>query len=149
MSSNNTSRSRRRISPTTQTPEDKCFGRLAKKLFDLHERDILRHSLCPGVRIVVLLCCLPVFQTNEFEVLEFYGDAYLYERVSFFLMTTRRFMSPHLMTTVRVSCIRFVFFSLLSNVCLGTLIWPLFLTPFVWVTSVLFLYNLSSLRRAW
>jgi len=41
----------------------------------------------------------------NFEVLEFYGDAYLYERVSYFIMTTRRFMDPNLMTKLRSSCI--------------------------------------------
>ncbi len=40
-------------------------------------------------------------QLNEFEVLEFYGDSVLYERISSFIMHTRRFMNPHLMTTLR------------------------------------------------
>lgn len=44
--------------------------------------------------------------SNEFEILEFYGDAYLYERVSYFIMTTRRFMDPNLMTKLRCSCIK-------------------------------------------
>jgi hypothetical protein len=47
-----------------------------------------------------------LLESNEFEVLEFYGDAYLYERVSYFIMTTRRFMDPNLMTKLRCSCIK-------------------------------------------
>ena len=45
-------------------------------------------------------------QTNEFEVLEFYGDACLYQTISQYIMTTRRFMNPHLMTQLRMSCIK-------------------------------------------
>jgi len=74
------------------TSEDLCADRLYKKLFGLFDKKVIHNAFKPG--------------TNEFEVLEFYGDSYLYERVSHFLMTTRRFMDPHLMTTVRVACIR-------------------------------------------
>jgi len=69
-----------------------CANRLTQKLLELKTQKILRNSLQPD--------------TTEFEILEFYGDSFLLERISFFLMTTRRFMNPHLMTQFRISCVR-------------------------------------------
>jgi len=75
-----------------QTSEEKCQIRLLQKLLELKKQNILRRCF--------------LLESNEFEVLEFYGDAYLYERVSYFIMTTRRFMDPNLMTKLRSSCIK-------------------------------------------
>jgi len=75
-----------------QTSEEKCQIRLLQKLLELKKQNILRRCF--------------LLDSNEFEVLEFYGDAYLYERVSYFIMTTRRFMDPNLMTKLRCSCIK-------------------------------------------
>jgi dsRNA-specific ribonuclease len=75
-----------------QTSEEKCQQRLLQKLIEMKKQNVLRR------------CFLS--ESNEFEVLEFYGDAYLYERVSYFIMTTRRFMDPNLMTKLRCSCIK-------------------------------------------
>jgi dsRNA-specific ribonuclease len=75
-----------------QTSEEKCQQRLLQKLLELKKQNVLRRCF--------------LLESNEFEVLEFYGDAYLYERVSYFIMTTRRFMDPNLMTKLRCSCIK-------------------------------------------
>jgi len=75
-----------------QSSEEKCQQRLLQTLLELKKQNVLRR-------------CLRL-ESNEFEVLEFYGDAYLYERVSYFIMTTRRFMDPNLMTKLRTSCIK-------------------------------------------
>jgi len=42
---------------------------------------------------------------NSFEVLEFYGDAVLYERITRILLETRRFARPHVLTIMRNSCV--------------------------------------------
>eukprot|EP01129_Flabellula_baltica_P017344 TRINITY_DN958_c0_g1_i1.p1 TRINITY_DN958_c0_g1~~TRINITY_DN958_c0_g1_i1.p1 ORF type:complete len:337 (-),score=55.05 TRINITY_DN958_c0_g1_i1:139-1149(-) len=52
------------------------------------------------------LCLALNVHESEFEVLEFYGDSVLYETISKFIMETRRFMDPHLMTQLRTSCIK-------------------------------------------
>lgn len=75
-----------------QTSEEKCQQRLLQKLIEMKKQNVLRRCF--------------LLESNEFEVLEFYGDAYLYERVSYFIMTTRRFMDPNLMTKLRCSCIK-------------------------------------------
>eukprot|EP01087_Luapelamoeba_hula_P003232 TRINITY_DN1302_c0_g1_i1.p1 TRINITY_DN1302_c0_g1~~TRINITY_DN1302_c0_g1_i1.p1 ORF type:complete len:567 (+),score=116.39 TRINITY_DN1302_c0_g1_i1:353-2053(+) len=75
-----------------QQPIDKCRGSLFEKLKTLKGLHILRHSLLPN--------------DSTFEILEFYGDSVLYERISFFLMQTRRFMSPHLLTKLRSAVIQ-------------------------------------------
>eukprot|EP01130_Rhizamoeba_saxonica_P007085 TRINITY_DN2839_c0_g1_i1.p1 TRINITY_DN2839_c0_g1~~TRINITY_DN2839_c0_g1_i1.p1 ORF type:complete len:204 (-),score=32.11 TRINITY_DN2839_c0_g1_i1:14-625(-) len=72
--------------------EDKCKTRLLKDLQQLKNIGLLSYSLDRS--------------TNEFEVLEFYGDSVLYERTSKYIMTTRRFFNPHLMTQLRTQCVR-------------------------------------------
>eukprot|EP01117_Protostelium_nocturnum_P019866 TRINITY_DN8715_c0_g1_i1.p1 TRINITY_DN8715_c0_g1~~TRINITY_DN8715_c0_g1_i1.p1 ORF type:complete len:304 (+),score=97.58 TRINITY_DN8715_c0_g1_i1:118-1029(+) len=42
---------------------------------------------------------------SEFQILEFYGDAVLNQRVSLFLMQTRRFMGPGGLTRLRSECV--------------------------------------------
>jgi len=78
--------------PPLDMHEEKCRQRLHSKLEELKEKELIKASILPG--------------TNEFEVLEFFGDACLSQTISTFIMTTRRFMSPHLMTQLRISCIR-------------------------------------------
>eukprot|EP01080_Neovahlkampfia_damariscottae_P006479 gene6479-10484_t len=43
--------------------------------------------------------------SNIFETLEFYGDSVLYERITRNLTITKRFCSPHLLSTIRSSTI--------------------------------------------
>jgi dsRNA-specific ribonuclease len=73
--------------PNVGNSEKECRDTLLDKLIKLKEYGVIKHSICPNL--------------NEFEVLEFYGDSVLYERISSFIMHTRRFMNPHLMTTLR------------------------------------------------
>lgn len=42
---------------------------------------------------------------SEFEVLEFYGDSVLYEKLSNLLLKTRRFLKPGLLTKMRSHCV--------------------------------------------
>ncbi|KAL6073750.1 hypothetical protein QOT17_004748 [Balamuthia mandrillaris] len=74
-------------------PMERCRESLIEKLKKLQRMQILRHSFSP------FDAC------SNFEILEFYGDSVLYERISFFIMQTRRFMSPHLLTRLRCSVI--------------------------------------------
>jgi dsRNA-specific ribonuclease len=62
------------------------------KLMELKKQNLLRKAF--------------LLESNEFEVLEFYGDAFLYERVTKNIIRSRRFMDPHLMTNLRVYCIK-------------------------------------------
>jgi len=78
----------RRISPMKR-----CEQELSAKLHELKETGLLKHSLNP------------VDYDNEFETLEFYGDSVLYERISCFLMQTRRFLNPGLLTRIRNECV--------------------------------------------
>eukprot|EP00761_Pharyngomonas_kirbyi_P010820 gb/GECH01010843.1/.p1 GENE.gb/GECH01010843.1/~~gb/GECH01010843.1/.p1 ORF type:complete len:448 (+),score=108.01 gb/GECH01010843.1/:1-1344(+) len=48
---------------------------------------------------------LPKVFGHAFQVLEFYGDAVLQERVSKYLITTRRFMNPCMLSQLRQSCV--------------------------------------------
>jgi len=43
---------------------------------------------------------------NSFEVLEFYGDSVLYERITRMLLQTRRFCSPHILSIMRSFCVQ-------------------------------------------
>lgn len=54
------------------------------------------------MRLMRLMVMIQQNAGSDFEILEFYGDSVLYERISSFLIQTRRFMSPHLMTVVGV-----------------------------------------------
>jgi hypothetical protein len=63
-----------------------------KKLLELKDAQVLKESLCQA--------------SSTFEVLEFYGDSVLYEKISNYLMTTRRFMDPNLMTKLRTQVIK-------------------------------------------
>lgn len=74
-------------------PFAQCNSELFAKLENVKKIGALRQSLAP------------TDGSSEFEILEFYGDSVLYERISFFLMQTRRFMSPHLLTRMRMSVI--------------------------------------------
>jgi hypothetical protein len=73
-------------------PLEKCSNTLLNKLKILKDQHILQYSL--------------LLHNSTFEILEFYGDSVLYERISFFMMQTRRFMSPHLLTQLRCSVIQ-------------------------------------------
>jgi hypothetical protein len=72
--------------------ETKCQQRMLLKLLELKKQERLRKAF--------------LLESNEFEVLEFYGDAYLYERVTKNILRSRRFMDPNLMTTLRRYCIK-------------------------------------------
>eukprot|EP01102_Stenamoeba_stenopodia_P009881 TRINITY_DN292_c0_g1_i1.p1 TRINITY_DN292_c0_g1~~TRINITY_DN292_c0_g1_i1.p1 ORF type:complete len:259 (-),score=55.82 TRINITY_DN292_c0_g1_i1:68-844(-) len=86
----------RRPEPTLPklTHFEQCETNILSKLLELRAFRVLHHSIRPNT------------SRCEFEILEFYGDAVLYERVSSFLMTSRRFMSPHLLTTIRTEVVR-------------------------------------------
>src|SRR5579875_1836945 len=75
---------------------EQCEQKLKKKLFKLKDEGKLFQSLLPFVDGA---------QNKEFEVLEFYGDSVLYERVSNLLLQTKRFLNPHLLTQIRTCCI--------------------------------------------
>jgi len=83
-----------RMSPSSfrDSPMKKCLRSLYSKLEGLKELRVLRQSLSPNDA------------SNKFEILEFYGDSVLSERISAFIMQTRRFMSPHLLTKLRIEC---------------------------------------------
>jgi hypothetical protein len=67
----------------------RCQEGLFAKIKKLRELRVLNHSLNPTT------------SHNDFEVLEWYGDSVLYERIAFFLFKTRRFMSPDLLSRIR------------------------------------------------
>eukprot|EP01121_Diplochlamys_sp_Union-15-3_P004737 TRINITY_DN14943_c0_g1_i1.p1 TRINITY_DN14943_c0_g1~~TRINITY_DN14943_c0_g1_i1.p1 ORF type:complete len:349 (-),score=53.55 TRINITY_DN14943_c0_g1_i1:207-1253(-) len=74
--------------------EEKCRGTLLQKLQQLKAFRVLNESLRVDD------------DSTAFEVLEFYGDSFLLERISSFIMQTRRFMNPHLMTVLRSSIVQ-------------------------------------------
>jgi hypothetical protein len=74
------------------TSEVKCQQRMFQKLLELKKQSLLRKCF--------------ILESNEFEVLEFYGDAFLYERITKNILRSRRFMDPNLMTTLRRYCIK-------------------------------------------
>jgi len=76
------------------TPIQKCETILLTKLQRLKsELGIISHSVQPKDK------------SNDFEILEFYGDAVLLERISLMLLRTKRFMNPQLLTELRVACV--------------------------------------------
>lgn len=77
---------------TKPTSEVKCQQRMFQKLLELKKQSLLRKCF--------------ILDSNEFEVLEFYGDAFLYERITKNILRSRRFMDPNLMTTLRRYCIK-------------------------------------------
>jgi len=82
-----------KVPPTPKlTSEKDCRDSLLEKIQRLKDFRVINYSLQP--------------YTTEFEILEFYGDAVLYEKISSFIMQTRRFMNPHLMTTLRTFIIQ-------------------------------------------
>jgi len=75
------------------TAMDKCEDTLLQKLRQLKEMKILNHSLTPKDK------------ASDFEILEFYGDAVMLERISHHLLQSKRFMNPGLLTKMRQACI--------------------------------------------
>jgi len=85
----------------------KVTTELSERILHLRSRGVLRDALLPLVRFFPALSCRLTglfLQTAAFEMLEFYGDAVLQERVSKFIVQTRRFMNPQLMSTLRYVC---------------------------------------------
>jgi len=78
--------------PHKPNSEVKCQQRMLLKLLELKKQNLLRKAF--------------ILESNEFEVLEFYGDAYMYERITKNILRSRRFMDPNLMTTLRRYCIK-------------------------------------------
>jgi len=86
--------------PTSQTPSvkrqsgmEKIEEDLQKKLIKYKDEGVLVQSL------------MPQNVDSEFEVLEFYGDSVLYEKLSNLLLKTRRFLKPGLLTKMRSHCV--------------------------------------------
>jgi len=72
--------------------DEKCRQNLLSQLKKAKEEGVVKKSL--------------TIEQGEFEKLEFYGDALLYQHISRYIMMTRRFMDPHLMTQLRTSIVR-------------------------------------------
>lgn len=72
-----------------------CKNVLLKKLETLKEVGVLKHSVAQHNGK----------EKETFELLEFYGDSYLYHAISKMLAQTKRFMSPHLLTQIRISTV--------------------------------------------
>eukprot|EP00727_Mastigamoeba_balamuthi_P012123 m51a1_g7533 hypothetical protein (413) ;mRNA; f:47585-49052 len=70
-----------------------CCKSISEKLRDLKDCGFLSHSV--NLKDMTT-------SGSRFQILEFYGDAYLCERISFFLLQTRRFLDPHLLTQLRM-----------------------------------------------
>eukprot|EP01116_Phalansterium_solitarium_P011161 TRINITY_DN26775_c0_g2_i1.p1 TRINITY_DN26775_c0_g2~~TRINITY_DN26775_c0_g2_i1.p1 ORF type:complete len:357 (-),score=36.32 TRINITY_DN26775_c0_g2_i1:90-1160(-) len=80
--------------PPKLTSLEQCESSLRNKLSQLKQEGVLKHSL------------LPLDKQSDFEILEFYGDSVLSERCAYFMLQTRRFMNPHLLSSLRTECIK-------------------------------------------
>jgi hypothetical protein len=69
-----------------------CCGQIAERIVALRRRKALRHALVSHDE-----------GTSRFQLLEFFGDSVLHYRVTRDLMRTRRFLTPHILTEMRMA----------------------------------------------